>query len=548
MRLKQTTFMEGHPCVIRAFTKWSAILTATLSSFFVAAILNAQVSESLPLRIEKIQFSSEALNWLGDNQILYSEADGEHLASIGPLCDLLRARLEPDYIRDNGRDVSRAELLIFQNLSETETMRLSLVFDDDLNSNLVLPPKREIGVCINVWGRFDAPRLIGNTVRSATARLNDVEQEFVLSELTLESRNLSGSVNDSPLGFEVVKPTEQGYSAVRVFYGTGRTNEGSVKEPVYLAGHSAELSVGEVVVTIPNKRKLGEIPRPWKANFLGISFSRQEDPKEHFTLQHIRVQSVEEFSAELKDVISANGSRSLMVFVHGYNVTFEQAAFRTAQIAHDTNYSGVPLFYSWPSNGTTKDYGGDDDAVLQTRENLIEFLKHVRIIADGRPVNIIVHSLGSKAVLDALNFISSTKKIDASIFGQIIFAAPDVATTVFESIVPNLEGVSEGLTLYASHKDKALIASSILHSLNTRAGFVPKDGPVTIPGLDSIDASSIDLGFLNIEHSQYAESRELLNDIGLLIEHNLTPPNARNVTLLKFPSPKTNLPFWVWPN
>ena len=50
----------------------------------------------------------------------------------------------------------------------------------------------------------------------------------------------------------------------------------------------------------------------------------------------------------------------VFVFVHGYNVTFEGAAQRTAQIAYDLKFSGAPIFYSWPSQARTLEYTVDD--------------------------------------------------------------------------------------------------------------------------------------------------------------------------------------------
>lgn len=48
--------------------------------------------------------------------------------------------------------------------------------------------------------------------------------------------------------------------------------------------------------------------------------------------------------------------RRAFIFVHGFNNSFEDAARRTAQIAFDVKFDGVPLFYSWPSKGKALDY------------------------------------------------------------------------------------------------------------------------------------------------------------------------------------------------
>ena len=45
-----------------------------------------------------------------------------------------------------------------------------------------------------------------------------------------------------------------------------------------------------------------------------------------------------------------------MVFIHGFNVPFEDAIYRTAQLAHDLDFDGAPILYSWPSRGTMLGY------------------------------------------------------------------------------------------------------------------------------------------------------------------------------------------------
>ena len=41
--------------------------------------------------------------------------------------------------------------------------------------------------------------------------------------------------------------------------------------------------------------------------------------------------------------------KQVFVFVHGFNVSFENALRRTAQIAYDLNFDGAPFLFSWPS-------------------------------------------------------------------------------------------------------------------------------------------------------------------------------------------------------
>ena len=40
-----------------------------------------------------------------------------------------------------------------------------------------------------------------------------------------------------------------------------------------------------------------------------------------------------------------------VVFVHGFNVNFEDAVYRTAQITYDLQFDGAPFLFSWPTSG-----------------------------------------------------------------------------------------------------------------------------------------------------------------------------------------------------
>ncbi len=37
--------------------------------------------------------------------------------------------------------------------------------------------------------------------------------------------------------------------------------------------------------------------------------------------------------------------------MHGYNTSFDNALYRTAQIAYDLDFDGATFLYSWPSGG-----------------------------------------------------------------------------------------------------------------------------------------------------------------------------------------------------
>lgn len=66
-----------------------------------------------------------------------------------------------------------------------------------------------------------------------------------------------------------------------------------------------------------------------------------------------------------------------LVFVHGYNVSFESALRRAAQIAHDTGFDGSVFLFSWPARGTFMDYLSDREVVDLAAAHLQDFLEKI---------------------------------------------------------------------------------------------------------------------------------------------------------------------------
>jgi hypothetical protein len=78
-----------------------------------------------------------------------------------------------------------------------------------------------------------------------------------------------------------------------------------------------------------------------------------------------------------------------------------------------------------------------------------------------------------------------------------------------------------------------------------RAGDVPPDGPVIVPGIDTIDVTSTGADLLALNHSLYAEKSALLNGIGLLLLTGERPPDRRVPILQRVHTARGD--FWRYP-
>jgi esterase/lipase superfamily enzyme len=255
-------------------------------------------------------------------------------------------------------------------------------------------------------------------------------------------------------------------------------------------------------------------------------------------LQSIVPREADAFFRELAEVVASAPRRDLFVFIHGYNVTFENAARRTAQMAYDLKFRGAPIFYSWPSQGGLLKYTVDETNVAWSAPHLKQFLLDVARKSDAAAVNLIAHSMGNRALTAALRDLALELREDARLFNQIVLAAPDVDADVFRrDIAPAIVRTGRRVTLYASSNDQALQASKQVHGY-PRAGD-SGDGLVITEGIDTIDVSTVDTSLLG--HSYYGGD-SILTDIHHVIQEALPADRRSWLT----PALREGLTYWVF--
>ncbi len=339
------------------------------------------------------------------------------------------------------------------------------------------------------------------------------------------------------------------WDVVPVFFGTDRAESPNDKRLDYGADRGRKLTMGRALVTVPKAHEVPAIERPWaiRIPYFGITlYEEAEDPKKHFTMQELKRLSKEEFLALVRERLakSAAFKDHALVFVHGFNTMFDNAVYRTAQIAYDLKFDGAPFLYSWPSGGGVASYTYDRESAGQAVPYMREFLDMVVKETGAKSVSVIAHSMGNQPTLQVLKDIKSSSP-PGVVISQIILAAPDVDRDNFENIAKDIQGLANGITLYASSSDKALNVSRRFHGGVPRAGDVPATGPLVVPGIDTIDVTAASTDSLGLNHSGYAENNALLNDIQLLIQTGERPPEKRIPILERVPGPKGD--YWRYP-
>jgi len=152
------------------------------------------------------------------------------------------------------------------------------------------------------------------------------------------------------------------------------------------------------------------------------------------------------------------------------------------------------------------------------------FLRQIVEDAGADRVHLNAHSMGNRALIEALERLAAEQQGDASepMFGQIVFTAPDVDRDFFAEAVQGLRGSAERITLYASENDLALRSSAVLHGA-PRAGLAGK-AIVSAAGIDTIDMSDIDADLLG--HGYFAANEGAIFDLFRLLWRG-DPPERR---------------------
>jgi esterase/lipase superfamily enzyme len=348
----------------------------------------------------------------------------------------------------------------------------------------------------------------------------------------------------------------EAWDVVPVFYGTDRQRAATPtprpERLEYGSERGKRLELGHALVTIPKSHEVPQVERPWvyRLPFTSIELYREpEDPKRHFTMKELKGLTRDEFIALVRKRLEDSQAYKdhALVFVHGFNTSFDNAVYRTAQIAYDLKFDGAPFVYSWPSKGNLgfQDYSYDRESAGQAEPYLSAFLELVARETGAKSISVIAHSMGNQLLLSVLRDLKRSAPPGVQI-SQVILAAPDVDRDNFEFLAKEIQGVSRGVTMFSAANDWALNASKQFWGGVPRAGDVPAEGPLVVPGVDTIDVTAINTELLSLNHSGYAEKTAILNDIQLLIQTGERPPEKRIPILQKVETAKGA--YWRYPD
>ncbi len=289
-----------------------------------------------------------------------------------------------------------------------------------------------------------------------------------------------------------------------IFIATTRAKAVNPKE-VFSGSRSATVSFAEVNMTVPAIHKTGEIERR--------SGGQSADPSKYFTAHKVTTfDSAGGFSKALREDIAKRGGRAL-VFVHGYNTSFDSAVYRLTQIAHDAGYSGTPVLFSWASGGRVVDYVYDNNSATAARDALEQTLRMVAQ-SGAKRIDIIAHSMGTWAAMEALRQLAITNDRDLNgRLGDVVLASPDIDVDVFKSQMRRYGKPDKPFFLFLSTNDRALDLSRIIAGNKPRVGGYENAADLATLGVTVIDLSNASAGD-RLNHTKFADNPVLVRLLG----------------------------------
>jgi len=272
-------------------------------------------------------------------------------------------------------------------------------------------------------------------------------------------------------GPEVLTPVaaSSGEKTLQIYVATTREREISSGN-VFTANRANALNFAKFVVSVPPNHKSGNVEMP----------TATPDPRSSFAVVDQAVMS----EADFRKAVAPQGDtrrkkHKVFVFVHGFNSNFQESLFRLAQLQADIKIDGIPILFSWPSQGQVAAYEMDKQSASYSRDYLMALLTMLSSSSEVSDIIVVAHSMGAMLTVDALRQlrIEGKDRVIARL-GRVVLAAPDINAKTFRAQVQAIGPLKPPLLVLVSKDDGALRVSSFLDGGIARAGDINVDDPV----------------------------------------------------------------------
>ncbi len=265
----------------------------------------------------------------------------------------------------------------------------------------------------------------------------------------------------------------------------------------------------------------------------------------------------ERFSREVNQRLENNNTKEIYIYVHGFNINFENPLLVTSELWHYLGYSGVFISYSWPTKRNLFSYWADIETARFSSRNLRKFILYLANNTEAERIHLVGYSAGTRVVTRALAdlgmfgaFLAKDEIKKHTKLGNVILIGSDVdPDTMTGYLLDGIMRVPDSLTIYQSAHDGALgFLSKILTQNRTgqadydissltpvQKKFVEENPHFRI--IDVTDAPGSDDGR---GHNYFRSSPWVSSDVLMTLMYDLSPDKRGLVR-------ENDIPIWRFP-
>jgi esterase/lipase superfamily enzyme len=168
---------------------------------------------------------------------------------------------------------------------------------------------------------------------------------------------------------------------------------------------ASEVSAHPTVLVATNRKAVaGARATPWfgpeRSSVVSIVRAKLTPPDTgRFSLAAVglddwRLDAIEPVSAD--DLPGQSISRhDLLVYIHGFNQTFETAVLDAARLSDGIRFHGDTMVFAWPSKAKLLDYGYDRESAMWSRDALEKVFDGLMADPTVGRIHIVAHSIGT---------------------------------------------------------------------------------------------------------------------------------------------------------
>lgn len=267
----------------------------------------------------------------------------------------------------------------------------------------------------------------------------------------------------------------------------------------------------------------------------GIGYTTERSPRlrlERFTIAipeaHMRrgnarpqlqTDPTQTYTITAREVITPKNidkNNDTLIYVHGYNFSFQESLFQLATITTHGKLKETPILFSWPSEGSVTGYVADKNAAMYARDDLVKLLDDLMKSRARGNITLFGHSMGAWLVIESLRQLRLSGRDDVlRRIDQVVLAAPDIDVDLFKRQVETIGTLKRPIIVLNSTDDRALAISSRIGGSRARIGSIGKENVAVQELIASKKIELIDLSTLptpdKTNHNRFIKLVELLS-------------------------------------